>query len=79
MYFGIMEPHKFWEQSIVRKVYTSESRMTKCGNVLLTLEPEETEYLLPGTYYYMVKLLRQDEDGKEDVTTIVNRTLFYIV
>ena len=78
LYFGIMEPNRYWEQSIVKKIFTNESEMTCCGDVIIHLTPEDTEYLIPGTYYYMIKLLRQDGDSY-DVTTIVDKTLFYIV
>lgn len=61
LYFGIMEPNQCWENSIVRQVYTSESGKTKDGDIIIQLTPEDTEFLLPGTYYYMIKLLTTKE------------------
>lgn len=76
VYFGVMEPNHFWEQSILRQVYNSESDMTEDGDLLIKIRPEDTEYLFPGTYYYMVKLLREEE---QEVRTIVPATLFVIL
>jgi len=50
--------------------------MTEDGDLLIKIRPEDTEYLFPGTYYYMVKLLREEE---QEVRTIVPATLFVIL
>lgn len=79
LYFGVMEPNRYWEQSIIKKVFTSESEKNWFGDTIIRLESEDTEYIVPGTYYYMVKLLRNLEDGRQEVTTVVEKTLFYVV
>lgn len=79
LYFGLLEPNKLWEQSIIRQIYTTDtSEFTEDGDVYIKIKPEETEYLIPGTYYYEIKLLRK-VDEVDEVTTVVPRTLFYIV
>lgn len=81
LFLGIMEPNQLFENAIVRKVFTSESKKTEDGDVVISLEPYETEHLHPGTYYYSIKLQQFDDedDSKEYVTTIVPKTLLYIV
>ena len=80
VYFGIMEPNKLWEQSILRQIYTSESEMTEDGDLIITIPSKDTEFLIPGTYYYMVKLVKySDKEEVDKVITVVPATLFYII
>ena len=83
VYFGLMEPNSAFEQSIVKKIYTEEDR-DKDGNIFITIEPEDTEHLLPGVYYYSVKLEVDHENGKtyesiHKVITVINKTKFIIL
>lgn len=80
LYFALMEPNHPFEAALIRKVYTKDD-MDESGNVIMKFVPEDTEYLLPGTYYYMVKLLRPaKESGESDkVDTIISKTKFAIV
>lgn len=83
VYFGIMEPNSVFEQSLVKKIYTEEDR-DKDGNIFITIEPEDTEHLLPGVYYYSVKLEVDHENGKtyesiHKVITVINKTKFIIL
>ena len=83
VYFGLMEPNSAFEQSIVKKIYTEEDR-DKDGNIFITIEPEDTEHLLPGVYYYSVKLEVEHENGKtyesiHKVITVINKTKFIIL
>ena len=80
VYFGVMEPNHYWEQSILKQVYTSESYKTEEGDLVISISPEETEYLIPGTYYYMIKLVTYDENNEVvEVKTVVPATLFVIL
>ena len=79
LYFGVMYPNHYWEQSLIKKVFTAESPKTRFGDVIITLNSEDTEYIVPGTYYYRIKLLRTFEDGTQEVTTVTDKTLFYVV
>lgn len=63
IYLGIMEPNHYWEQSILKQIYTSEDEKTEEGDTIIKIRPEETEYLIPGTYYYMIKLAKYDENN----------------
>ena len=83
VYFGIMEPNSAFEQSLVKKIYTEEDR-DKDGNIFITIEPEDTEHLLPGVYYYSVKLEVDHENGEtyesiHKVITVINKTKFIIL
>ena len=83
VYFGLMEPNSAFEQSLVKKIYTEEDR-DKDGNIFITIEPEDTEHLLPGVYYYSVKLEVDHEIGKtcesiHKVITVINKTKFIIL
>lgn len=75
LYVGIMEPHQIFEEAIIRQIYTSKSEINRYGDVLIKLRPEETEYLLPGKYYYEVKL----DIGDGVLDTIIPKTEFFIL
>lgn len=83
VYFGLMEPNSVFEQSLVKKIYTEED-CDKDGNIFITIEPEDTEHLLPGVYYYSVKLEVDHENGEtyesiHKVITVINKTKFIIL
>lgn len=75
LYFGLMEPNQPFEFALVRKVYSAADFNQETGMVHMEFEPEMTEYLMPGTYYYMIKL--QTEDG--EVSTVISKTKFIIL
>ena len=77
IYLGIMEPNQPFETAIVRKKFTS-SDMTD-GVVKFCCCPEDTVCLIPGKYYYQVKIATVDSKTKRtNVKTLVDKTLFYI-
>ena len=78
LYLGIMEPGQAFEDAIVKKVYTKDSSKDNEGNILFELKTTDTEYLLPGKYYYTVKLKKQSEDNII-IETILKPTLFNIL
>jgi hypothetical protein len=87
VYFGIMDPHQMFENALVRKKFTVEDT-DAAGNLTIKIEPEDTLDLLPGTYYYAVKLHLnheniQPETGEslgyiDKVQTVINKTKFFI-
>lgn len=78
LYLGIMEPNQPFETAIVRKMLTHKD-LDSDGNVFFRFWPKDTACLLPGKYYYQVKLQTTDPITKYyDVETIVDKTLFYI-
>lgn len=79
LYFSLMEPNTYFENGILKKIYDCYSPKNMFGDTILYLDSNETEFLIPGTYYYEIKLRQIDHTGHETVTTVVPKTLFYIV
>ena len=78
LYIGIMEPNQPFESAILRKKFTYKD-LDSDDNIYIRFWPEDTACLLPGKYYYQVKLQTIDEHtGRKDVETIIDKTLFYI-
>ena len=78
LYFGVMEPNRSFEDAIIRKSYSYLSDQDDEGFIQIDINPEDTEFLETGKYYYMIKLRRKVSDTKYSVKTIVNPTLFWI-
>ena len=89
VYFGLMEPHQPFEVALLRKRYTAEDLDDpEAGNLTIELEPKDTLNLLPGTYYYAIKLkLDHDEYDQETgelightdrIVTVINKTKFFL-
>lgn len=55
VYLGVMEPNQRFEEAIIKKRYSSDSSITSSGDLYVKFRPSDTEYLLPGLYYYSVK------------------------
>ena len=82
IYFGLLEPNQKWERAILKKTYSYEDYDQTLRSVKVRFEPEDTEYLLPGTYYYQIKLFRPHEttdDGYDHIDTIIDRTKITIL
>lgn len=82
-YFALMEPNQSFEHALIRREFT-RADLDEDGNVFMNFNNEQTEYLMPGTYYYMVKLVRKvpTESGEENkciVDTIIPKTKFIIL
>lgn len=78
VYFGVMEPNQPFEIALIRKKYT-HADLNADGDVQLRLRHEDTMCLLPGKYYYQVKVRLYNEDIQDyDVNTIIGKTPFYI-
>ena len=87
VYFGVMEPNQPFEHALIRKRIdmSSASEDMPTGYYNIGFEVEDTEFLMPGHYYYEVKLLRKRKDSegvviedKFDVDTIIPKTKFVI-
>lgn len=78
LYFALMEPNQAFEDAVLKKVIDFTADTDKDGNPLLRLNPSDTERLLVGKYYYMIKLRTIDAFGQEVVRTIVSPTLFWL-
>ena len=78
LYVGVMEPNQPFETAIIRKKITSKD-LSMDERIRVRFWPEDTVCLLPGKYYYQVKLQTVDEESpRYDVETVIDKTLFYI-
>lgn len=87
VYFGIMDPHQPFEDALVKKKFTLDDTDAS-GNLTIVIEPEDTLDLIPGTYYYAVKIHLQHENihpetkevlGYVDkVYTVINKTKLFL-
>lgn len=76
--FGVMEPHQPFEHALIRKTYTIED-MTEDKEIYMNLSHEDTARLLPGTYYYEVKLVTKTSDEDNPIVdTVIPRKRFFI-
>lgn len=79
LFFGLMEPNQPFEKAILKKEFGYDDYDVEGGTLKIVLNPEDTIELVPGTYYYQVKVLYKDEVGTVHVDTVVQKTKFYIV
>jgi hypothetical protein len=87
IYFGIMDPHQPFEDALVKKKFTVDDADEE-GNLIIVINPEDTLDLLPGTYYYSVKIHLQHEEINPEtnevlvyvdkVHTVINKTKLFL-
>jgi hypothetical protein len=80
LYFGLMDPHQKFENALVKKRFTKDD-CDEAGNLNIEIRPEDTLDLMPGVYYYAIKLHRMKNDETEyidKVITVINKTKFVI-
>lgn len=75
IYFAIMEPNQKFENALVKKVFTNEDA-DEDGNIIIKINPQDTEFLKEGVYYYMVKFTSNNDTNVE---TIIEKTRFFII
>lgn len=87
LYFALMYPHQDFKDAILIKGYTYNDHEVdlSTGTVNIQLSHRETEQLVPGVYYYTVKLYRggsfKDLGASiepDEVRTIIERTKFIV-
>ena len=78
LYVGIMEASQNFEHATIRKKYTKENLTSSC-ELFLTINPLDTYKLLPGLYYYEIKLVIKDSNSIEHVYTVVPKTKFILL
>lgn len=76
-FVGITEPHQPFEHAIVKKKSLGSDVVD--GNLVLRLEPRDTELLLPGLYYYEVKMRRVSDGETEEVLTVIPKKRIFIL
>lgn len=87
VYFGLMEPNCPFEKAILKKVFTTKDFVAdELGRKLflrISFSPEDTESLIPGVYYYSIKLWRPATDltkeNAEQVDSVISKRRFVIV
>ncbi len=81
VYFALMEQNQLFENAILKKVFTKEtSEFTEDGDLIITLDPSDTENLLEGQYIYTIKLRTTNLDtNREEVKTVVTEHQFSIM
>ena len=81
IYFALEEYNQEFENALIRKVFDIED--TENNILYITLNSGETIFLLPGEYYYEIKLKHEYYDGfgrkQEFIDTIVPRKKFIIL
>lgn len=88
VYFGIMDPGQPFELALVRKRYTATDTDAE-GNLTINIYPADTLDLLPGKYFYAVKIHLDHEErdlntgeltGRriDRVATVVSKTKFIL-
>ena len=82
VYVGVMEPNQPFERAIIRKKYTKDD-VNENGDIVVKFSSNDTVCLLPGKYYYQIKikLYNNYDNNKEDcnINTIVPMTQFIVV
>lgn len=73
IYLGIMQANEYFETALIKKIYTKEN-LNENKDVIISFTPDDTKNVLPGNYYYEIKL--EKENG--EVHTVVDKTLFVI-
>ena len=77
IYFGVMYPNDHFEGCIFKKELTKED-FDSDGNLVVTINPEDTHWLRPGTYYYEIKLLYSSSENTY-LKTLVQKTKFILI
>lgn len=87
VFFAVCEPNQRFENAIIKKVLTRED-LDKNNNVIIDFKHDDTQYLLPGVYYYQVKCYfptgpidpeTGERAGDPEVHTIIPKTKFIII
>lgn len=74
IYFGLMDPNSHFERALVKKELSSADFDSE-GNLVITLNVEDTLTLYPGTYFYALKLLKENAE----IETILQKTRFNLI
>lgn len=82
IYFGLMDPGQYFEDALIRKRF-DKTDFQSLADLLITLESDETLDLLPGKYFYSIKLHLNHQDIESNkyidkVITLINKTKFIL-
>ena len=81
--FSVCEPNQPFEYGIIRKIYTSADNVGEDDGetilpVAIKISGSDTINLVPGTYYYSIKLC-QGRLGDSTTETVLSRKKFVIL
>ena len=82
VFFAILQPNESWENALVKKTFNYADCLENGNGVIVEFSPEDTESIVPGNYFYQIKLLKgKDPEWKnhESVVTIIPRTRMFIL
>lgn len=77
VYFALMEPNQKFEDAILKKVYENFENVTPEGDLIITLKSEDTQHLLPGKYFYTIKV--NFADSTLPIQTVIENREFWLV
>ena len=80
VYLGVMEPNQPFECALIKKKCTIED-VDRDGNLNIKFKPQDTQCVLPGKYYYQVKLQTFNLNDPEDynVDTVIDKQQFFVL
>lgn len=78
VYLGVMEANQPFEDAIIKKVF-DHTDANSDGTVDIKFDPRDTLNLLPGNYYYSIKLSQPEGGLNTKVTTLIQKTRFIIL
>jgi len=82
VYFGVMEANQPFENALIRKKFSADDYDYDTQSLMIRFTDQDTRFLLPGTYYYQIKLFRDKKnvtDNYDAVDTILDRTKFIVL
>ena len=78
LYFGVMDSNQKFEDAVIKKRLTKDN-MAEDGTIMIPISPSDSIDLIPGVYWYTLKLHNIKKAAKIDrVETIVANTKFII-
>lgn len=75
--FAIMLPNQSFETAMVRKTYSVNSKHTNQRDLIIQLVPEDTINLMPGKYFYSIKI-NMLQHGHYCQKTLIPEKMFFI-
>lgn len=77
VYFGVYTPGSRFEDSFIAKKFTYLDS-NPLGDVMISLDPQDTLYIRPGIYLYSIKARMYDPIYGEWIGTVINANKFQI-
>lgn len=78
LYFGVYNPGDKFENSFIAKKFNYLDSNPQ-GDVIISLNSEDTLHKRPGAYLYSIKIRMFDPTYGEWISTVINENNFYIV